>query len=189
MNLAQSVRRFSAAMAASALVALASPAGAQEIADSHLQAARSALAAIDATDGYDNILPQAAYALKQQLIQQNPNLQALIDTTVDEKAIALAGRRADLEREAALAYARVFTEADLNAIATFYNGEPGKKLIAQGPLVTREVTKAAEIWQRGIARDLAQQVGEQLQQVVGAQVQPAPEGETPAAPAEPAPAQ
>ena len=52
--------------------------------------------------------PQAAAALKQQLIQQNPDLQELIIKTVDEKALALAPRRADLEKEAALAYAKGF---------------------------------------------------------------------------------
>ena len=49
--------------------------------------------------------------LKQQLIQQNPDLQEMIVTTVDEKTMELAGRRADLEREVALAYARVYSEA------------------------------------------------------------------------------
>ena len=181
MKLVQRLRRLSVAMTASAFVALASHAQAQDISDTHLAAARAAVAAINATDPFDAILPQAANALKQQLIQQNPNLQALVVATVDEKTLAMAARRSDLEREAALAYARAFTEADLNAIAAFYTSEPGKKLIAEGPIVTREVGKAAEIWQRGIARDLAVEVGQQLQTVVGSQAQPAPAtGETPA---------
>ena len=190
MKLAQCVRRLSVAMATSAFVALASHAQAQEVSDAHLKAARAAVDAINATDTYDAILPASAHALKGQLIQQNPNLEALIGATVDEKTIGLAGRRADLEREAALAYAKAFSEADLNAITAFYNSEAGKKLIAEGPIVTREVAKAAEIWQRGIVRDLTTEVGKQLQQVVGAQAQPAPApetGETPA-PAEEAPA-
>ena len=49
----------------------------------------------------------------------------------------------------------MFSEADLNAIAEFYNSDAGKKLISDGPIVTRELFKAADIWQRGIARDLA----------------------------------
>jgi hypothetical protein len=184
MNLVHRVRRVSVLLAASAFVAFASSAHAQDISDTHLKAARTAIAAINATDVYDAILPQAAQALKQQLIQQNPDLQELIITTVDEKALALAGRRTDLEREAALAYARVFTEADLNAIAAFYVSEPGKKLLSDGPIVAREVVKAAEIWQRGIARDLAEEVGKHLTQVVGAKAKIDPsapaEGATPA---------
>ncbi len=199
MKLVQCLRRLSVAMTASAFVALASHAQAQDISDTHLKAARAAIAAVNATDPFDLILPQAANALKQQLIQQNPNLQELVVATVDEKTLAMAARRSDLERESALAYARVFAEADLNAIAAFYTSEPGKNLLANGPLVSREVGKAAEIWQRGVARDLAVEVGQQLQKVVGAQVKPVPvetpvleaptpEAATPEAPAPEAPA-
>ena len=188
MTLVTSARRFLAITTASALVALATPAFSQEISDSHLKAARAAVAAIKATDMYDSILPASAGALKQALIEKNPDLQQLITDTVDEKAVALASRRADLEKEAATAYAKVFPEADLTAIAAFYNSEAGKRLISDGPIVTRELNKAADIWQRGIARDLAAEVAKVLvaaaPQAVPADAAPAPaEG---AAPAEPA---
>jgi hypothetical protein len=190
MKLAQSLRRTAAVLAASGLVALASQAYAQEISDTHLKAARDAMTAVHATQSYDMLLPAAAQMLKTQLIQQNPDLTDLITTTVDEKALGLAARRADLEREAALVYARTYTEAELAAIAAFYNGEAGKKLLSQGPIVAREVTRAADIWQRGIQRDLATEVGNHISQVVDAQVKadqdaggaapaPAPQGEAP----------
>ena len=123
------------------------------------------------------MLPQAAAALKAELIQKNPDLQAIIVKTVDEETFAMVPRRTDLEKEAALAYARVFSEQDLNNIATFYNSETGKKLLSDGPIVSRELFKAADIWQRGIARDLSQNVGAKLVAIVKSQ---APD---PAAPA------
>lgn len=183
MNL-KSIAR--AAVISSALVALSWPAAAQEISESHLKAARDAVTAIQATGMYDNILPQAAFALKQQLIQQNPDKQDLISQTVDAKTLEMVGRRTDLEREAATAYAKVFPEEDLRNIATFYTSPTGKKLLADGPIVTREVIKAADIWQRGVARDLAQSVGEELNRLDPAPASaggatPAPAGETPAA--------
>jgi hypothetical protein len=194
MTLVHRVRRLSAALAASVIVATASPVFAQEISDAHLQAAREAVDAINATDIFDGILPAAAAALKSTLIEKNPDLQELITATVDQKALEMAGRRADLEKEAGLAYARVFAVEDLNAIATFYNSPAGKKLLADGPIVTREVTKAADIWQRGIVRDLAEVVGKSLKEETdrsaaqaapaanqGAAPAPAPEGEAPAA--------
>lgn len=171
------------AMVSAALVVLSSSAWAQEISESHLKAARDAVAAIQATAMYDNILPQAAFALKQELIQQNPDKQEIISNTVDAKTLDMVKRRADLEREAAAAYAKVFPEEDLRNIATFYTSPTGKKLLEDGPIVTREVIKAADIWQRGVARDLAQAVGEELQkldQSAGGGAAPAP-----AAPAEP----
>lgn len=175
------IRRFAVVLAASAVVAFAMPSFAQDIAESHLKAAKAAVAAIHATDSFDNILPQAAVALESSLIQKNPDLQELITTTVAAKALALAPRRADLEKEAATAYAKVFSEQELNDIATFYSSEAGKKLLGSGPIVTRELMKAAEIWQNGIARDLGQQVGEAMQAAAGAKAPaPATDGAAPA---------
>lgn len=146
----------------------AAPGFAQDISESHLKAARTAITALHSTSEFDVILPQAARALKDQLVQQNPDLADAIDKTVNDKAMAMTARYGDLEKEAATVYAKVFSEADLNAIATFYSSEAGKKLLSDGPIVTRELLKAAEIWQRGIARDLAQEVGDDLAKQVNA---------------------
>jgi hypothetical protein len=186
MTLVNRVRRLSAALAASVIVATATPVFAQEVSDAHLQAAREAVDAINATDMFDGILPAAAAALKSTLIEKNPDLQEIITATVDEKALEMAGRRSDLEREAGLAYARVFSQEDLSAIATFYNSPAGLKLLADGPIVTREVTKAADIWQRGIVRDLAEVVGKSLMEKTANRAQAAPAATDGAAPA-PAP--
>ncbi|MBE7183699.1 MAG: DUF2059 domain-containing protein [Methylobacterium mesophilicum] len=160
MFLATRVRSLRAVAFASALACLTLPALAQEISDTHLKAARDAIASLNATDIFDGILPGAAGQLKQQLISRNPDLQELITTTVDEKVLGLVSRRADLEREAALAYARVFTEEELKQMAAFFSSPTGQKLISDGAIANREVAKAAEIWQRGIARDLAVSVAE-----------------------------
>jgi uncharacterized protein len=169
MILKSRLRAVSAAMAF-AFLAIAAPATAQEeISDAHLKAARAAVAAIRATEDFDRILPQAAAALKAELIQKNPDLQEIIIKTVDEETLTLAARRADLEKEAALAYARVFSEADLTAIAEFYNTDTGKKLLSDGPIVTRELFKAADIWQRGVARDLATNVGAKIAAIIKSQ--------------------
>lgn len=182
MMLHNRARRLFAIAAASAIIAVSSPAFSQDVPESHLKAARAAIAAIHATDSFDNILPNAATALEEQLIQKNPDMQALIASTVSQKALDLASRRSDLEKEAALAYAKEFTEPELNDIATFYASEAGKKLLAEGPKVTGELVKAANIWQNGIARDLAKEVAEALQKAAGSAA-PAP------APADSAPAE
>jgi len=181
MNLAKRARMI-ALTAAVALTALSFPAAAQEISEEHLKAARAAIDAINATDPFDNYLPDAAASLKAQLIQQSPNLVDLINSTVDEKALSLATRRADLEKEAALAYARIFSQEDLQNIATFYNSSTGKKLLSDGPIVTRELLQAAEVWRRGVARDLTNSVVETLQAAAGTQAPKAP-AEEPGAPA------
>ncbi len=156
-------------MAAALVLSVASPAFAQEISDAHLAAARSAISAIHATDQFDAILPQAADALKAELIQRNPNLTDLIVNVVDKNALALASRRADLEKEAALVYAKAFAEQELKDIAAFYSTETGKKLISEGPLATRKLHEAVDIWQNGLARDLAESVAKELEAAAPAQ--------------------
>lgn len=131
---------------------------AQEITDSHMAAARSAIAAIRATDQFDTVMLQAADALKEQLIQKNPDLLDLIAQTVDEAVLSLASRRGLLETEAATLYAKAFSEQELTAISGFYTSEAGKKLLSDGPIVTRELVKSADIWAKGVARDLAEKV-------------------------------
>lgn len=149
-------------VAVAIFIAQAGFAQAQEIAASHLAAARSAIAAIKATDQFDIVLLQAADSLKSELIQKNPDLLDLISQTVDETVLSLASRRGDLETEAASLYAKAFSEDELKAISAFYTSEAGKKLLSDGPIVTRELIKSADIWSKGLARDLAEQVAAKL---------------------------
>lgn len=142
---------------------------AQDVAPEHLQAARTAISALGVTNRFDAILPNIMERLTAQLIQAYPNLQDDISAKVEEAALKLAARRADLEREAALVYAKAFTEAELQEIANFYSGETGKKLLKDGPIATRELLKAADIWTAGVARDLEKEANDSLLQVVQSQ--------------------
>jgi uncharacterized protein len=181
MTISSGLRRNIRAAAAGIFLVTASFAQAQDATPEHLAAARSAIAAIGATNQFDGILPQAADALKAEMIQRDPNLEALITTTVDNEVLALAARRGDLEQEAARVYAKVFTEADLKAISDFYSTDVGKKLIKEGPIATRGIVDAANIWQTGVARDLAKNVAEKVAAAAAAQ---APAPAVTAAPAE-----
>src|SRR5690606_386003 len=82
MKFQNRIRRLAVACTAAALVSFSVPALAQDVSDSHLKAARDAVASINATDAFDAILPQAAASLQASLIQKNPDLQELIGTTV-----------------------------------------------------------------------------------------------------------
>jgi len=155
LSMALGWRRSVLVAAAAVAIGLVAPVQAQEPSDEHLAAARAAINALNATDQFDAILPNAAQNLKATLIQTAPNLQEAISATVDEMALEMAGRRADLEREAAAIYARSFNMDELAAIEAFYASGPGQKLLQAGPLVTRELLQAAEVWSNGISRDLA----------------------------------
>ncbi|NDV85229.1 DUF2059 domain-containing protein [Aurantimonas aggregata] len=183
MNFSQSTRRGLFAAAAFVLMAPAS-AMAQEATASHIAAARDAIAAIDATAQFDNILPNAATQIKAELIPNSPDRQDEISEMVDERAIELASRRAALESEVARVYANLFTEEELRAIADFYQSEAGQKLLAQGPAATRDMLQAVEVWSNGIERDLRQSALEGMNELYGGEA-PA-DGAAPADPAAPA---
>jgi hypothetical protein len=174
--------------------AMTMSARAQEVSEAQMAAARDAIASLNVTDMYDNILPNLAERLKGQFIQASPNFQSQISSVVDQQALALAPRRADLEKEAATIYAKTFTVDELKAMSAFFNTEGGKKLLANQPLVSREMTKAAQIWANGISRDLTNQSTEKLRGVIDAKpiqapvVDPAPAEAQAAAPAPAKPA-
>lgn len=147
---------------------------AQDVSEEQIKAARAAIEAIAATNGFDNILPNLAERLKTTLIQSSPNHQELITKTVDEKALELAARRADLEREAATIYAKTFSIEQLNAISAFYTSDAGKKLLKDGPIASRELLKAADIWAAGISRDLTDAATKDLSATLTEGQQPVP---------------
>lgn len=164
---------------------------AQDVSEAQLAAARDAIAAINVTDPYDNILPNLAERLKAQFIQASPNFQTQIAAVVDAQALALAPRRADLEKEAATIYAKSFSIDELKSIATFFNTEAGKKLLTNQPLIARDMSRAAQIWANGISRDLTAQSSEKLRGIIDATPIQAPVVDTAApapaaAPAKPA---
>ncbi|MET3599354.1 DUF2059 domain-containing protein [Martelella mangrovi] len=151
-----------------------SVAAAQDISPEHQAAAKAALGALGINSQFDEILPNQADLVQAQLTQVYPNYHALIDEVVTDTAISLASRRADLENEGAQIYANIFTQEELEQLATFYNSDLGKKFIQYGPIAARELSQAGDIWARGIARDLNQQAQEELNRRIAEQTGDAP---------------
>lgn len=161
------LRKFLAVASVSAIILGGAQSGAlaQDLTDSHLSAARDAISSITATDRFDNILPNVAQAIKQQLIANNPDLEVQINDVVDSETIAMVSRRGDLEREAARIYAQAISEEHLLEIAAFYATDAGQELLKNGAIVGREVQAAAGIWQRGVERDLLENVSKKLGEI------------------------
>ncbi|MEX6508550.1 DUF2059 domain-containing protein [Jiella sp. M17.18] len=156
-------------ISAALLFLLPASASAQDFTKAHLDAAHAAITAIHATDQFDEILLNAATQIKAELIANNPDKQEEISNMVDDAALALAPRRADLENEAARVYAKLFTQQELQSIADFYNSEAGKKLLKDGPAATRDMLNAADVWTKGIVRDLRQNAAEGMQKITGSE--------------------
>ena len=137
---------------------------AQEASPEHIAAAKKALTATKATEGFDLILPRASVTLKNVLSANNPDRADEIDRTVDEEALALASRRGDLENEAAKLFAVSFTQAELETITAFFGTETGQKYLSSTPVLGRELSKAARVWGAGVQRDLELNVSKKLQE-------------------------
>ncbi|MEM1038409.1 MAG: DUF2059 domain-containing protein [Pseudomonadota bacterium] len=135
---------------------------AQDTSPSHTAAARKALTASRATSSFDGILINAATALKNQLSSTNPDKSDEISNIVDDEAIALANRRADLENEAARIFTSTFSEAELNQIENFFQSATGQKYLDAAPILARELQKSARVWANGVQRDLTQNVTKKL---------------------------
>lgn len=148
-----------------ALLSSATIVAAQEISDAHLAKAKAAIAATQATESFDSILPQAAQRLKNNMTNANPDKVDQIDAVIDEEAIALAARRGVLENEAAKLFATTFSEQELDTMTEFFSSKTGQKYLSSTPILARELAKAARVWGAGIQRDLAESADKKLREM------------------------
>ena len=106
--------------ALAALVLLVGAAGAvsaQEISQSHLNAALAAVkTASPSAENYDRRLPLASEEVQNVLIRGRPDLYQVIAEVVNAEALKLAPRRRELDVEMAKVWAEFFTEDELNSI-------------------------------------------------------------------------
>ncbi|MEO0496694.1 MAG: DUF2059 domain-containing protein [Pseudomonadota bacterium] len=160
-----------AGLSCAAFLVFATPSVAQEISDSHLSVARATVKASGATSRFDLILPQLLQDVKTRFISNRPDLEAEITDVANEEAIAIAPRRADLEREVATIFARVFTEAELVELEAFYSTDTGKKLLAETDVISRQIVAASRVWANGIGRDLEINVTKTMNVRFGATVE------------------
>ncbi|WP_336279171.1 DUF2059 domain-containing protein [Bartonella sp. CB175] len=139
---------------------------AHDVSDKHLNSAKKAISAIHATDQFDSFLPTAARDLKNELIGDDPNLATAISEIVDKQALALAKRRANLEREIAQVYAKYFTQEELDAITAFYSSDTGKKFLVEVPNIARDAYSTFDIWRSVIMQDLIKNVKKEMSEVL-----------------------
>jgi hypothetical protein len=141
---------------------LAGPASAQEISQSHLEAAMIAVQSAGAARGFDSVLPALAERIKSRLIRVRPDLHQEISATVEAVALELVSRRADLDKAVATVWARNFTEDELVTIAEFYKSPTGQKFAEIGPQVIQDSLKSVESWSTRVGEELYEMSREEL---------------------------
>ncbi len=129
------------------LLAAASPAAAQEIADSHLAAAEALLVAAET----EAVMNQGIDSMLESQIEINPEMEAFDD-------IMRAFAREHLSWEAirdemVRIYAQAFTEDELREITAFYQTETGRKAVLLTP---RLMAQGMEVGQRAFLANRAE---------------------------------
>lgn len=151
-----------AALAIGLAIGFAGAARAEEVTEAHLAAALDAVHAAKTSRGFDNLLPLMSQSAQNKLIRMRPDQHQLIAQVVDEQALALVPRRADLDNDVARIWAKYFTEDELNAIATFYKSPAGAKLADIGPKVVGETLQSVKGWSDRVGEELYEKSREAL---------------------------
>src|SRR5260221_3135926 len=145
-----------AAIIGVALMAVAPAAFAQEITASHLAVALDVVKSAKASGGFENVLPLLAEQVENKLIRVRPELNKEIVAAVEDAALKLSSRRADLDNDVARIWAKAFTEEELQTIATFYKTSAGQKFADVGAQVVSESYQAVGHWSDRVGEELLQ---------------------------------
>jgi uncharacterized protein len=116
------------AMAQQPAAPAAKPASAAAIA-----AAKEILAMKNASQMYQNAVPNIVAQTKDSLLQANLNYQKDLNEVAIIVAQSLAGREKEIGEGMAQVYAGEFTEQELKDLLTFYKSPLGQKLLASEP--------------------------------------------------------
>jgi hypothetical protein len=133
---------------------LAAPGRADEITPERMAAALEAVHSAKASKGFDNVLPMVTEKVQDQIIRLRPDLYKQITDTVQQQALKLIARRADLDNDVARIWANAFSEEELNAITAFYKSPAGLKFVDIGPKVIGESLQAVKRWSDRIGEEL-----------------------------------
>ncbi len=151
-----------AVLAIGLMVGFVAAASAEEVTESHLQAAVAAVQAAKTSRGFDNLLPLMAQQTQNRLIRMRPDQHVLIGQVVDAEALDLVSRRAELDNDVARIWAKYFTEDELNAITTFYKSPAGAKLADIGPKVVGETLQSVKGWSDRVGEEMFEKSRELL---------------------------
>ena len=163
MNAALHVRSLCVAIAASAFLAFAGPAGAQQQPSANALAyAKEFVDIVGATREFKSIPTAVIVQTASAFLQSNPALAK----DLNEIAEALVGeylpRSAEIPNEVVKLYATRLTEQELKDALAFYKSPLGKKLLAESQFVLQETVKRADAWGMKLREEVAARIRAEL---------------------------
>jgi hypothetical protein len=159
-----SISRIFLGVAALVLTAtlMAASGRADDIAPSHMAAALDAVHSAKASKDYDNVLPLLSERVQDQIIRLRPDLYKQISGVVQQEALKLVNRRADLDNDIARVWANAFSEDELKSITAFYKSPAGLKLASVGPQVVSGSLQAVKGWSDKVGQELLENSRQEL---------------------------
>lgn len=145
-----------------AVTLLAPPSAAQEITQSHMAAALTAVAATAGAAAFDKVLPTLANSVEQRLVRLRPDIAGKISAAVQASALKLVARRKDLDQDVARLWARTFTEQELVVIGTFLKSTAGKKYQELGPKLITDTFQVVQQWSDRVGAEMLDKAKEEL---------------------------
>ena len=129
-----------------AMLAVAAPAMAQEVAPEQLALARQYVDLTDRAAIYEVTMVEIGVGTMRQIVQQNPTLSEEVNTTITKVLEEYKGRKSELLDQFARVYAARFTMDELREIVAFYESPIGMKLSAANGDVNKDLQAVLRVF-------------------------------------------
>jgi hypothetical protein len=153
-------------LAAASIMALAlhsAAASAQQVSDSHFDAARVVISESGIARSFDALVPEIKSAMRQQLLTQ-PALSRDLDEVFEALEPEMELQRRAMVNIAARIMAENLAEEELKAIGEFFTSPVGKRYVETQPVVLDDMMLAMRSWQQDMAEYIQVRVRAEMQQ-------------------------
>ena len=155
-------KAFVAVALGASLLALATPAMAQEVAPEQLALARQYIDLTDRAAIFETTMVQAGIDTMRQIVQQNPELLDQTNTAVGKILEEYKGRKGELLDQFARVYAVRFSAQELQEIVTFYSSPTGAKLAQANGDVNQDLQRVLQVFSNNVSREFFAKVRAEL---------------------------
>jgi hypothetical protein len=145
-----------------ALIGLAVPAMAQEVAPEHLALARKYVDLTDRAAIYETTLVETAIESMRQIISQNPEISVQTNEAISKVLEDYKGRKGDLLDQFARVYAVRFTMEELQQIVDFYSSPVGTKLAQANSDVNADLQRVMQVFTSNVKQEFFAKVRAEL---------------------------
>jgi len=139
------------ALAAAVLCLAASAAQAQTPSAGAVATARELLAVKGGTALFEPVIPGVVETTKNNLLPTNPGLSKDLNEVSAQLRKEFDSKKAELDYEVAIIYAKHFTEQELKELVAFYKSPLGQKMLKEEPLAVDQSMKRAQDWSSDFA--------------------------------------